>query len=249
MGVAAIAAAAGGAGVGSMDSASIVSGADLGGAFSGASADGTADPDLPIATARYGEEPPAGALLAAQETQAYRSIGPVQAIQTVSAPTVTLQEVASTLPRSRMTLALAGGPAGDWPIGGPPTGANGQAFTARNTAAPPTPRADALIDTHALMVRLGPTPNDAKRGRWFVFAAGSGKAFGLNLIRDPVAGWRQAGWSVERLAEFGKVQLGLGWRKGASQVSVAASRRELGAYGLSREDTVFGVSFSLKPGR
>jgi hypothetical protein len=232
-----------------MDSTSLAGSADLGGTFSGSAADRVTDPDLPIATARYGEEPSAAALLAVRAGQAYRPVAQAPPVQMVAAPAVTLKEVVSVAPRSKMALTLAGGPSGDWPIGGPPAGVRGRTFSARNAAAPPTPRADSLIDTHALLVRLGPKPADAKRGRWFVFAAGSGKAFGLNLIRDPVAGWRQAGWSVERLAEFGKVQLGLGWRKGATQMSVAASRREIGAYGLSREDTVFGLSFSLKPGR
>jgi len=96
-----------------------------------------------------------------------------------------------------------------------------------------------------LTLRIGPTASVRKKGRWFIFAAGSGEAFGLNLVRDPIRGWKPAGWSVEQLAEFGKAQLGIGWRKGARQVSLSAARREISAYGLSREDTVVGVTFSV----
>ena len=251
MGVAALAAAAGGAGVGSLDSSALSSRANLGAAFAGAARpDGTSDPDLPISTARYGEEPAPNALLNARADSAYRTVAArVPApVELAGASPVTLQEVAAA-PRPRMALTLAGGRVGEWPVGGPPETRRAHAVMTRNDHGPGVTRSDSLIDTHTLAVRLGPTPTDAKRGRWFLFAAGSGKAYGMNLIRDPIAGWRRAGWSVERLAEFGKIQLGLGWRKGASQVSVAASRREIGAYGLSREDTVFGVSFSLKPGK
>ncbi|MDB5429532.1 MAG: hypothetical protein JWP35_648 [Caulobacter sp.] len=251
MGVAALAAAAGGAGVGSLDSAAMTRDAAIGRTFAGAGrGDGTDDPDLPIATARYGEEPTGAALMNAEAGDAYRTVGagaPPPVLLANAAP-VTLREV-SEAPRQRMALTLAGGPVGDWPIGAPPRDRQSSHFTGRNGAAPSTPKADSLIDAKALMVRFGPTSTDAKRGRWFIFAAGSGKAFGLNMVRDPVAGWRRAGWSVERLAEFGKIQLGLGWRKGPTQVSVAASRREIGAYGISREDTVIGLSFSVKPGK
>src|SRR4051794_21438499 len=89
MGVAALAAAAGGAGTGGLDSSSM-SGADIGSTFSGAShANGVDDPDLPIATARYGEEPPPAALMAAQGSDPYRNVAMVQApTQLAAAPTV-----------------------------------------------------------------------------------------------------------------------------------------------------------------
>ena len=104
------------------------------------------------------------------------------------------------------------------------------------------------LDAKEILLRIGPREQDRKRGRWFVFAGGSGEAFGLNLIRDRGGkGLRRAGWSLERMAEFGKAQVGVGWRRGSTQVSLAASRREIGAYGVSREDTVLGVTVSVKP--
>lgn len=106
---------------------------------------------------------------------------------------------------------------------------------------------DAAAQVREFMVRIGPKEEDRRRGRWFVFVAGSGDAFGLNLIREGDRKIRRAGWSVEKLAEFGKAQVGVGYRKGIRQVSLTASRREIGAYGLSQEDTVVGVSVSVKP--
>lgn len=112
-------------------------------------------------------------------------------------------------------------------------------------AAVAPPQSSPVFDMKRLSLRVTSNPKVGKKGRWFVFAAGSGEAFGLNLIRDPLRGWKPAGWSVEQLAEFGKAQLGIGWRKGARQFSLSAARREIGAYGVSREDTVIGVSFSV----
>ncbi|ATQ42352.1 hypothetical protein [Caulobacter mirabilis] len=117
-----------------------------------------------------------------------------------------------------------------------------EAIPALPLAAPPAERG---FDARRLLLRIGPPPQDRGKGRWFVFAAGSGEAFGLNLIRDPIQGWRRGGWSVERLAEYGKAQVGLGWRQGDRQVALSVARRETGAYGISREDTVVGVNFTI----
>lgn len=101
------------------------------------------------------------------------------------------------------------------------------------------------FDAKRMLLRIGPAPQDRKQGRWFIFAAGSGEAFGLNMIKDPVRGWRRAGWSVERLAEYGKAQVGVGWRRGDSQLAFSVARREIAAYGVSREDTVVGVTYTV----
>lgn len=101
------------------------------------------------------------------------------------------------------------------------------------------------LDVRRLALRVGPSKAVGRKGRWFIFAAGSGQAFGLNLLKDPLHGWKPAGWSVEQLAEFGKAQLGIGWRRDSRQIAISAARREMGAYGISREDTVFGISFTV----
>jgi hypothetical protein len=123
-----------------------------------------------------------------------------------------------------------------------------QAFDA-DYALPPARRAEKIIDAQALMLRIAPSDADAAKGRFFVYAAGSGRAFGLNLMRDPQDGWRRAGWSVERLAEVGKAQLGVGWRSGDAQISLSATRRAIGIQGFSRDDQMVGLNLSLKPSR
>lgn len=179
------------------------------------------DPDLPIRTGRYDE-----GLLA---RMAYEPPAVMASARTLSLPDIKF----GSLPEMRLSL-------------------NDAAEVPASLAIAPIPAARRSIDDAAgevrqFLVRIGPKAQDRKKGRWFVFAAGSGDAFGLNLIRDPEKGLRRAGWSVEKLAEFGKAQVGVGWRRGPTQVSLAASRREIGAYGISQEDTVVGVTVSVKP--
>lgn len=143
-------------------------------------------------------------------------------------------------PQTRVLLAL-GAPSGINPGSGLTIGDDGfDNPAARAARAAPRPR--------SLLLQLQARP-DRSKGRWFIFAAGSGEAYGFNLIRDPFSGWKKSGWSVEQLAEFGKAQIGIGWRKGRAQIAATAARREIGAYGVSREDTVFGITFSLSGAR
>jgi hypothetical protein len=130
---------------------------------------------------------------------------------------------------------------------------SGLAFAARNDRDNPialaVPRKSKLFDARRLGLQVDLSPEKSRKGRWFVFAATSGDALGFNLFGDPAkSGRKRTGWSVEKLAEYGKVQLGLGWRKGPMQVSAAATQREIGAYGYSRDDTVFGLSFTISGG-
>lgn len=111
------------------------------------------------------------------------------------------------------------------------------------------PRSD-LFDAKRLGLSVDVSPVSSRKGRWFLFAASSGDAFGVNLFGDPAkSGRKRSSWSVEKLAEFGKIQLGIGWRKGPMQISGVATRREIGAYGYQREDTVFGLSFTVSGGK
>jgi hypothetical protein len=73
-----------------------------------------------------------------------------------------------------------------------------------------------------------------------LFAASSGKAYGLNLVRDTLGGWRNAGYSEEKIARFGSRQVGLGWRKGNRQVSLTATRRALKSIDYSDKDELTG---------
>lgn len=108
-------------------------------------------------------------------------------------------------------------------------------------------RNDGPSDGTSLLVKLAPAEETPDHGRWFVYAAGSGKALGLNLLNNTSSGWRPTGWSSERLVNAGKMQLGVGWREGGNQLSLSATRREIGHGGFSRDDTMIGVSLSMKP--
>lgn len=102
------------------------------------------------------------------------------------------------------------------------------------------------LNATSLMSKTRTSAEDLRRGRWMLFAASSGKAYGLNLIRDTFGGWRNAGYSEERVARFGSRQVGLGWRKDNRQVSLTATRRKLNAIDYSDKDTVVGVTVSVR---
>lgn len=243
--------------------------AQFGSAFSGA-ARVSDDPDAPIRTGRWDAAPDVlagGPPVATSPTAAAPPARPIE-LAALAPPMAALP--GATRPRPAPVLTRAGFRSSQQPelMGGPPTvkltvsderdalapgsGLEIDDRFAGDAFAPRTPRADQPFDGRRMLLSIAPKPADRKKGRWFIFAAGSGDAFGLNLIRDPArGGWRRAGWSVERLAEFGKAQLGLGWRRGDTQVALSAARREIGAYGFKREDTVVGVTFTVsgKPGQ
>lgn len=251
-----------------LGSESLLAGARVGEAFSGGAARAAdVDPDAPIKTGRWAEDaapvelaggpPPAEATAASPEpirlSRATVPAGPVlvaslEPERRVAAPlSVPLSRLAWAPParvertrqEPRINLTVS-----DQDVSVPGAGLdlasnvfNEPVMSARVSR--PTP------DVKRLTLRIGPSKAVGKKGRWFIFAAGSGQALGLNLMRDPLRGWKPAGWSVEQLAEFGKAQLGIGWRKGSRQIAVSAARREISAYGLSREDTVLGVTFTV----
>lgn len=97
-----------------------------------------------------------------------------------------------------------------------------------------------------IVSRTRASAEDLKRGRWMLFAASSGKAYGLNLIRDTLGGWRNAGYSEDKVARFGSRQVGVGWRKDNRQVSLTATRRKLNSIDYSDKDTVVGVTVSVR---
>lgn len=102
------------------------------------------------------------------------------------------------------------------------------------------------LNASNLMSKTRTSAEDLRRGRWMLFAAQSGKAYSLNLIRDTFGGWRNAGYSEERVARFGSRQIGLGWRKDNRQVSLTATRRKLNSIDYSDKDTVVGVTVSVR---
>jgi hypothetical protein len=102
----------------------------------------------------------------------------------------------------------------------------------------------------ALGVRDG--ASFGERGRWYLFAAASGRAVGLNMLHGD-AGWDRAGWTTDPTsALIGDAQLGVGWRKGAMQTSFGYIHREVKGQNLlfgldSKPDSMVAFSFSIRP--
>lgn len=96
-----------------------------------------------------------------------------------------------------------------------------------------------------IVSKAGTSAEDLRRGRWMLFAASSGKAYSLNMVRDALNGWRNAGFSEDKLARFGSRQVGIGYRKNNNQVSLSATRRKLNSIDYSNKDTVVGVTVSI----
>ena len=89
-------------------------------------------------------------------------------------------------------------------------------------------------------------------GRWYVFAAASGRAMGLNVQKDEARGWDRS-WSMDNASALvGDAQLGVGWRQGILQTSVGLIHREVkGDHAIwgqeFKTDSMVALSFSIKP--
>lgn len=92
------------------------------------------------------------------------------------------------------------------------------------------------------------------RGRWYLFAAASGRAVGLNMLRGE-NGWDRAGWTTDPTgALVGDAQIGVGWRKGDMQSSFGVIHREVKGKHMvfgqkTHDDTVAAFTFSFRPQR
>lgn len=106
---------------------------------------------------------------------------------------------------------------------------------------------DALTD---MGVRDGSEFGD--QGRWYMFAAASGRAVGLNVMREP-GHWDQAGLSTDAASGLiGDAHIGVGWRKGPLQTSLGYVHRELKGQNMiwgqqTKEDSVVAFSLTIKP--
>jgi hypothetical protein len=102
-----------------------------------------------------------------------------------------------------------------------------------------------------LGVRDGAIHGD--QGRWYLFAAASGQAVGLNILRND-GGWDRAGWTTDPTSTLvGDAQVGVGWRKGVLQTSFGYMHREIKGQHMifgqqTREDSVVAFTLSIKPG-
>ena len=229
------------------------------------------DPDAPIATARYGGErssvassvesyaAPAAATVTVALAGGPAEVAPVDMAEaplkakeperakaaTAPRPAPRIYAEARTAPRGPV-LALTQAPHRPLP---------GKVLQARvdNEPLPFTPlglQSDAVrrltLNASNLMSKAAASAQDLKRGRWMLYAASSGKAYGLNLIRDTLGGWRNAGVSEEKLARFGSRQVGLGYRKDNRQVSLTATQRKFRGIDYSDKDMVVGVTVSVR---
>jgi hypothetical protein len=91
-------------------------------------------------------------------------------------------------------------------------------------------------------------------GRWYLFAAASGRAVGLNMTRTEDGGWGQSGWSTDKTSKLiGDGQLGVGFRKGAMQAAFGYVYREIkvqnGPLGADNDvsDSMAAFSLSIRP--
>jgi hypothetical protein len=106
--------------------------------------------------------------------------------------------------------------------------------------------------TDALGVRQGDAAFGG-RGRWYVYAAASGRAVGFNMLRGQNGDWSRAGLTQDTTSRLiGDSQAGIAWRKGPMQASLGYIHREIkakeGIMGLAtQKDDVIALSFSLKP--
>ncbi len=90
------------------------------------------------------------------------------------------------------------------------------------------------------------------RGRWYLFAAASGRAVGLNMLHSDT-GWDRAGWTQDSASSLvGDAQVGIGWRKGPMQTSFGYIHREVKGANMifgqdTKSDSVVAFSLSIKP--
>ena len=68
----------------------------------------------------------------------------------------------------------------------------------------------------------------AERGRWFLFAAASGRSVGYNMMGAGPADPRRIAWTAEQASSLvSDAQVGVGWRKGDMQASFGYVHREI----------------------
>ena len=92
------------------------------------------------------------------------------------------------------------------------------------------------------------------RGRWYLFAAASGRAVGMNMGRDAQGNLQRIGWSAEGTsALISDAQAGIAWRKGSTEASFGYVHRDIhGDFGGSVDpghvsDSMVAFSFSIRP--
>lgn len=111
--------------------------------------------------------------------------------------------------------------------------------------------ANATARLKALGIRDGAS-SFGDKGRWYLFAAASGRAVGLNMLHGD-QGWNRAGWTTDATSKLtGDAQVGVGWRKGAMQTSFGYIHREVKGQNMlfgvdPKSDSVVAFSLSIRP--
>mgnify|MGYP001187709511 CR=1 FL=1 len=116
-----------------------------------------------------------------------------------------------------------------------------------------TAEAGATVRVGQLEVADGDAAYDEDEGRWYLFAAGTGTAVGMNWARG-MDGWDRR-LSHDTGSFIGDAQVGAAWRRGDTQTSFGYVHREVtadgvhGGTGIDRDATEgFGaLQFSLRP--
>ncbi|MFC0633958.1 lipid A-modifier LpxR family protein [Brevundimonas balnearis] len=92
------------------------------------------------------------------------------------------------------------------------------------------------------------------RSRWYLYAAGSGRAVGYNWARTRDGDYARSGVSHDSGAFLGDASIGMAWRRGAVQSSVGVVYREIDASELRGEgfdkdvsEGLLAFQFSIKP--
>jgi hypothetical protein len=90
------------------------------------------------------------------------------------------------------------------------------------------------------------------KGRWYLFAAASGRAVGLNMLHSE-QGWDRAGVTTDQTSTLiGDTQVGVGFRKGPMQTSFGYIHRDVKGQNLlwgvdPKSDSMVAFSFQIRP--
>jgi hypothetical protein len=120
-----------------------------------------------------------------------------------------------------------------------------------------TTEAGATLRIGPDLARLVPEGADAfgARPRWYLYAAGSGRAVGYNWARNRDGEFARSGVSHDAGSFLGDASLGLAMRRGPVQSSIGLIYREIGVEGLRAghgvdtdvSEGVIAFQFSIKP--
>lgn len=121
-----------------------------------------------------------------------------------------------------------------------------------------TAEAGAILKIGTDMEHLVPAGSTTfgERARWYIYAAGSGRAVGYNFARTRDGEFARSGVSHDSSNFAGDASLGVAFRKGDLQSSIGVIYRELGpsdlrtGYGVDTDisEGVFAFQLSIKPG-